>query len=86
VVGANVQGFAVDKASALSLHVALELHSSKTFCVLKYVGAILTEDNDTNTENKQQTIMVNKTSKGLKKQLHSPVLKRHTKCMLHKNL
>jgi hypothetical protein len=35
------------------------------------------------TEIKQRIIMVNKPSNVLKKQLHSPDLKRHTKCMLH---
>jgi len=52
----------------------------------KYLGTMLTEDNNIATEIKQLIIMANKTSYGLKKKLNSPNLKHQTKCTLYKNL
>jgi len=52
----------------------------------KYLGTILTEDNDMTTEIKHQITIANKTSYGLKKQLNLTNSKCQTKCMLYKTL
>jgi hypothetical protein len=56
------------------------------FKEFKYLGRILTEDDNITTEIKQRIIMPNKTSHGLKKQLYSLNLKHQTNCMLYKTL
>jgi hypothetical protein len=50
----------------------------------KFLETVWTKDNAVTTEIKQQKIMPNKTSYGLKKQLSSPNLECRTKCVLHK--
>jgi len=52
---------------------------------LKYLGTILTEDDDITIEIKQQRIIANKLAE-LKKWLNSPNLKCQTKCMLYETL
>jgi len=52
----------------------------------KYLGTILTEDNDMTTEIKHQITVADKTSYGLKKQPKLPNLKCQTKCKLYKTL
>jgi hypothetical protein len=39
----------------------------------KYLGSILTEDNNITIETKQRIVMANRVTYGLKKQLHSPI-------------
>jgi hypothetical protein len=53
---------------------------------IKYLGSIITDDNNTSTETKQRIIMANRASYGLKKQLSSRYLGRQTKCILYKTL
>jgi hypothetical protein len=64
------------------------INSYKFECVtdFKYLGTIITNDNNIITEINSRIQMANKSYYGLKKQLQSHFLSRKTKCKLYKSL